>query len=194
MIEALVLQNLSLGVKVGICELPYAYISSESAGGIGGTCVLRGCVPKKLMVYGSEFANEFKDAVGFGWNLENARHNWKILLENKRKELDRLNGVYIRLLEGSGVDILEGRGKLLDSHTVQVNDRILTVRFYHGFQNYVVLGEIYSHRNGWKSSEIKYSWSRAYHHERRSIGIRNLSKENCDPWRRLYRCRIRWDF
>lgn len=54
------------GVKAAVCEMPFARISSDVAGGAGGTCVLRGCVPKKLMVYGGEFAQAFKDSVGFG--------------------------------------------------------------------------------------------------------------------------------
>jgi hypothetical protein len=54
------------GAKVAVCELPFEFISSDTAGGVGGTCVLRGCVPKKLMVYASEFNVGFKDAEGFG--------------------------------------------------------------------------------------------------------------------------------
>jgi glutathione reductase (NADPH) len=56
------------GAKVGLVELPYSPISSATAGGLGGTCVIRGCVPKKLLVYGSGFESEFRDAVGFGWD------------------------------------------------------------------------------------------------------------------------------
>jgi hypothetical protein len=55
------------GAKVAVCELPFDYISSDEKGGVGGTCVLRGCVPKKLMVYASEYAEDFKDSAGFGW-------------------------------------------------------------------------------------------------------------------------------
>lgn len=54
------------GKKVAICELPFDFVSSETLGGVGGTCVLRGCVPKKLMVYASEFADEFHNSIGFG--------------------------------------------------------------------------------------------------------------------------------
>jgi len=59
------------GAKVAVCELPYGYRSSDTIGGIGGTCVLRGCVPKKLMVYASEFAEEFRDGAGFGTSVKN---------------------------------------------------------------------------------------------------------------------------
>ena len=61
--------SLSPGIKAAVCELPYARVASESAGGAGGTCVLRGCVPKKLLVYGSEFSDAFRDAAGFGWTV-----------------------------------------------------------------------------------------------------------------------------
>ena len=54
------------GAKVAVCEMPFDYVSSETKGGVGGTCVLRGCVPKKLMVYASEYADEFKASAGFG--------------------------------------------------------------------------------------------------------------------------------
>ena len=57
---------LSVGAKVAVCELPFDYVSSETKGGVGGTCVLRGCVPKKLMVFASEYADSFRDSVGFG--------------------------------------------------------------------------------------------------------------------------------
>lgn len=60
------LRGLHAGAKVACVELPFDYISSETKGGVGGTCVLRGCVPKKLMVYASEYADDFKDSVGFG--------------------------------------------------------------------------------------------------------------------------------
>ncbi|GMH32296.1 hypothetical protein BSKO_00130 [Bryopsis sp. KO-2023] len=117
------------GAKVAICELPYGYVSSESVGGVGGTCVLRGCVPKKMMVYGSEYAGEFKDSAGFGWLVDGMpKFNWKTLLENKRSELDRLHGVYKRLLDGTGVELLLGRGTLIDPHTVDVDGKRYTAK------------------------------------------------------------------
>ena len=82
-----------LGAPVGIAE-EYR---------IGGTCVIRGCVPKKLLVYGSRYASEFADAVGFGWTSENLRFDWPTLIGNVRREVDRLNGVYTRTLENAGV-------------------------------------------------------------------------------------------
>ncbi len=87
---------------------------------VGGTCVIRGCVPKKLFVYASKFAEEFEDAVGFGWTSEKVTFDWQTLLENKDKEIDRLNKAYIRNLEASGAELLQERAALVDTHTVQL--------------------------------------------------------------------------
>lgn len=100
----------SYGARVAICE--------EDR--VGGTCVLRGCVPKKLLVYGAHFRHEIEDAAGFGWSIPEAKHDWKKLQAAKDKELDRLNGVYKRLLRDSGVQLIEGRGRIVDPHTVEV--------------------------------------------------------------------------
>lgn len=144
---------------MAICELPYSYVSSEEAGGVGGTCVLRGCVPKKLMVYGSEYASAFKDSEGFGWQLSSPQHDWKTLLNNKRKELDRLNGVYLRLLEGSGVDLHEGRGALVNAHTVRVNDQTFTVHpHFHYKVHTELLGTVCCGSHRWSCTEIENSW------------------------------------
>lgn len=106
----------SYGAKVGICE--------ESR--IGGTCVIRGCVPKKLLAYGAQFADAFADAAGFGWQVPPAVHDWASLIAAKNKEIDRLNGIYIKLLEDSGVKIFEGRGRLIDAHTIEIGDKRVT--------------------------------------------------------------------
>ncbi len=87
---------------------------------LGGTCVMRGCVPKKLLVYGAHFAEDFEDARGFGWDVGEPTFDWPTLIANKNKELDRLEGIYGRILRDSGVNIIEGRGKLADAHTVEV--------------------------------------------------------------------------
>jgi glutathione reductase (NADPH) len=104
------------GARVGICE-DYR---------VGGTCVIRGCVPKKLLVYGSKFAHEFEDAAAYGWSVASPTHSWATLRDNVQKEVDRLNAVYIRLLEGAGVALHMGRGRLLDRHTIEVGDRTIT--------------------------------------------------------------------
>ena len=92
----------------------------------GGTCVLRGCVPKKLLVYGSAFSSEVEDAAGFGWDASWPSHNWSALIETKDRELARLSSVYVSLLEAAGVDLISGRGKVCDAHSVEVDGRRLT--------------------------------------------------------------------
>jgi glutathione reductase (NADPH) len=87
---------------------------------VGGTCVIRGCVPKKLLVYASRFAEEFEDAVGFGWTTEKVSFDWSTLIENKDKEIDRLNKAYIRNLEAAGAELILERATLVDAHTVKL--------------------------------------------------------------------------
>lgn len=104
------------GARVGICE-EYRF---------GGTCVIRGCVPKKLLVYASHFAEDFEDAAGFGWRLGSAEFSWPALIEAKDKEIARLEQVYIDILERAGVEHFHERGEFIDSHRVQVGDRTIT--------------------------------------------------------------------
>ena len=104
------------GARVGICE------SSR----VGGTCVIRGCVPKKLLSYAAHFAEEFEDAAGYGWEVGERRFSWSRLIANKDREIDRLNQVYLRLLSDSGVALYNGHGKFLDSHRVQVGEDIIS--------------------------------------------------------------------
>jgi glutathione reductase (NADPH) len=87
---------------------------------LGGTCVIRGCVPKKLLVYAARFHGDFEDAAGFGWTVPHATFDWKTLIANKDKEIGRLETVYGALLEKSGVKVFKSRATLLDAHTVQV--------------------------------------------------------------------------
>ena len=97
---------------------------------VGGTCVIRGCVPKKLLVYASKFAEEFEDAVGFGWTSQKVSFDWWQLIENKNKEIDRLNKAYIRNLESSGAELIQERATLLDRHTVQLTSgRKVTAKY-----------------------------------------------------------------
>lgn len=91
------------------------------AGPLGGTCVNAGCVPKKLLVYASDFASSFGDSRGFGWTIDESQFDWPTLIANKDREIERLNGFYRSLLEGSGVDIHHGRAHIADHHTVEVN-------------------------------------------------------------------------
>jgi glutathione reductase (NADPH) len=108
----------SYGARVAICE--------ESR--VGGTCVIRGCVPKKILVYGSHFAHEFADSAGFGWSAPAPSLDWGALVAAKDKEIDRLNGVYLRLLRDSGVRIFEQRGTIVDPHTVEVGGQRFTAK------------------------------------------------------------------
>ncbi len=96
---------------------------------IGGTCVIRGCVPKKLFVYASHFAEEFSDAASFGWQLDIPRFNWPTLLANKDKEIARLEKIYQRNLDAAGVEIIQERAELLDVHTIKIGDRQITAEY-----------------------------------------------------------------
>ena len=106
------------GAKVAICE-EYRY---------GGTCVIRGCVPKKLMVYASAFHEEFVDSKHFGWSSKVEGFDWTTLIQNKDTEIDRLNKIYEGLLSNAGVDILFGSASLLDANTVSINDQQLNAK------------------------------------------------------------------
>jgi len=106
----------SYGAKVGVAEYDR----------LGGTCVNRGCVPKKLMVYASHFPEYFQDAVGYGWSPVESQFNWQKLTEVVHNETLRLNGIYGGLLDKSGVEVIAGRGTLLDAHTVKIGDRTVT--------------------------------------------------------------------
>ncbi|MEM7171661.1 MAG: glutathione-disulfide reductase [Pseudomonadota bacterium] len=104
------------GAKVGIAE-EYRY---------GGTCVIRGCVPKKLLSYASHFHEDFEDAAGYGWSLGLSTFDWPSLIANKDREIDRLEGIYQKLLNNAGVTIYHGHARLLDNHRVQVGEEIFS--------------------------------------------------------------------
>jgi glutathione reductase (NADPH) len=96
---------------------------------LGGTCVNVGCIPKKLLVYASEFGLSYQEAAGFGWTMERGRFDWPRLIANKNREIERLNRVYGDLLTGAGATIIDGRAVLIDAHTVEVNGRRLTSEY-----------------------------------------------------------------
>lgn len=104
------------GARVGLAE-SYRY---------GGTCVIRGCVPKKLLSYASHFHEDFEDAAGFGWTVGETSFDWSKLIGNKDKEIDRLEGIYQKLLDNAGVKSYRAHAKLLDSHTIQVGEERFT--------------------------------------------------------------------
>jgi glutathione reductase (NADPH) len=87
---------------------------------VGGTCVIRGCVPKKLLVYASRFRAEFEDAAGYGWNVSHSTFDWATLIANKDKEIARLEAAYIATLEKARVTIVRTRAIVADAHTVQL--------------------------------------------------------------------------
>jgi glutathione reductase (NADPH) len=91
-------------------------IAEESR--VGGTCVIRGCVPKKLMVYASRFSDDFRDAAGFGWDVGEPSFDWATLIRNKDAEIDRLEGIYRLNLDKAGVEIVDSRAVIEDAHTV----------------------------------------------------------------------------
>jgi glutathione reductase (NADPH) len=102
---------------------------------LGGTCVIRGCVPKKLMVYASRFPHEFEDAAGFGWMVETPRFDWSVLKANRDSEIARLERVYRSLLDASGVEVfperatIEGPGsvRLASGHVVRAGTILVAV-------------------------------------------------------------------
>jgi glutathione reductase (NADPH) len=88
---------------------------------LGGTCVIRGCVPKKLLVYASRFHGEFEDAAGFGWTVPHATFDWTTLIANKDREIARLEAAYGATLAKAGVEVIKSRAVLLDSHTAELS-------------------------------------------------------------------------
>jgi glutathione reductase (NADPH) len=97
-----------------------ARVVLAEAAALGGTCVNVGCIPKKLYSQAAQYAADFQDAAGFGWDLPPARLDWPRLKKNRAQAIARLNGVYLELLQGAGVEILRGWASLCDAHTVQV--------------------------------------------------------------------------
>lgn len=104
------------GAKVGIAEGRF----------LGGTCVNIGCVPKKLMAYAADYHAQFEDAVGYGWSSAQPTFNWKTLIQNKDKEIERLNGIYKNLLENAGVTIHGAYASFIDKNTLKVGDKTIT--------------------------------------------------------------------
>lgn len=106
------------GAKVAVAESRY----------LGGTCVNVGCVPKKLLVYGAHFAEDFEQSSGFGWSLGEANFDWATLIANKDREINRLNGIYRNLLVNSGVTLHEAHAKIVGPHEVEVSGERYTAK------------------------------------------------------------------
>src|SRR5690606_13300922 len=100
----------AMGNKVAIAE-EYRF---------GGTCVIRGCVPKKLFVYASQFPEHFEDAAGYGWTVGETKFDWPTLIANKDQEIARLEGIYRNGLENAGATIFESRAELEGPHEVRI--------------------------------------------------------------------------
>ena len=98
---------------------------------VGGTCVIRGCVPKKLFVYASRFPDEFEESAGFGWSVAGTAFDWKTLVANKDREIARLEGIYRRNLEAANVEIIDTRAELRGPNTVHLANlgRDVTARY-----------------------------------------------------------------
>lgn len=103
-----------------------ANVAIAEQGAIGGTCVNRGCVPKKLMVYAADLPQRLQDAVGYGWQPVETHLNWSHLMQAIAEEVQRLNEVHAEALDKAGVEVLDGRGVLVAPHTVSVGDRQVT--------------------------------------------------------------------
>ena len=91
----------------------------------GGTCVLRGCIPKKLMVYASEFNKQMSDAKKYGWKIDECSHDWDLLNKSLKEELDRLAGIYDNILKNSGCTIIKGVANFISPTRVKVNDNVI---------------------------------------------------------------------
>lgn len=107
------------GARVAVAESRY----------LGGTCVNVGCVPKKLLVYGSHFHEDFEQSAGFGWTAGAPKFDWATLIANKNREIERLNAAYRKLLDSSGVSLFEDHARLCDAHTVEVNGRRFSAKY-----------------------------------------------------------------
>ncbi len=156
------------GARVAICE--------ELR--VGGTCVLRGCVPKKLLVYGAQFADAFADAAGFGWTVPPARFDWPSLIAAKDNEIGRLSQIYINMLNNSGVEIIDGRG--------------VVVRSAYGRGRRANLYRRQDHDRGRRASDrAQHSRHRACDLVERGARPAPSAAPHRDRRRRLYRRRVR---
>ncbi|MGE5639907.1 MAG: FAD-dependent oxidoreductase, partial [Clostridia bacterium] len=117
------------GVRASRVAASYgARAAVAESGRFGGTCVNVGCIPKKLFSYAAHFREDFEVARGFGWTVGETRFDWATLLANKDREILRLNGVYERVLQLAGVEILRARATVLSPHEVEVDGRRISAR------------------------------------------------------------------
>ena len=122
-VDLFVIGGGSGGVRAArIAAQPGARVMVAEEYRVGGTCVIRGCVPKKLLVYASRFRAEFEDAAGYGWTIPQLSFDWPTLIANKDKEIARLEAAYTNTLERAGVAIVKTRAVVADAQTVQLAD------------------------------------------------------------------------
>jgi glutathione reductase (NADPH) len=115
------------GVRAARMSANYgARVATAEEKFMGGTCVNVGCVPKKLFVYASHFAEEYENAKGFGWQQAKPDFDWPVLLENKNTEISRLNGIYKGMLDNAGVTHFDGRARIVDAHHISINDQMVS--------------------------------------------------------------------
>lgn len=141
-----------LGKKVGIAE-EYRY---------GGTCVIRGCVPKKLFVYASHFSETFEDAAGFGWRVGETRFDWQTLIANKDREIARLEGLYRKGLSNAGAEIFDSRAELVDAHRVRI---LSTNQIVTADKILIAVGGRVNGLDGLEGLELTISSNEAFHLE-----------------------------
>ena len=158
------------GVRAArIASLAGAKVAIAEEYRIGGTCVIRGCVPKKFLVYGAEFSQMLADAPGYGWTVGEASFDWPTLRDNVQKEVARLSGIYTTNLAKAGVTAFEERAEVVDAHTVRLGksgseltaERILIAT---GGRPYLPEG---------------LPGTRARHHLERSLPAREASRSAC---------------
>jgi glutathione reductase (NADPH) len=140
----------SLGKKVAIAE-EYRY---------GGTCVIRGCVPKKLFVYASQYHEHFEDAAGYGWTVAESTFDWKKLIAAKDKEIARLEGLYRKGLDSAKADILDTRAELVDAHTVRL---VKTGKTVTADRIVIAVGGAPNHHSALPGHEFCISSNEAFH-------------------------------
>ena len=148
---------------------------------VGGTCVIRGCVPKKLLVYASRFAHEFEEAAGYGWTVEGTSFDWATLIANKDKEIARLEAAYTANLTRANVTIFKTRAVLEDAHTVRLLADDRRVRAKHIL---IATGAWPGMGTGIAGIEHVISSNEAFH-------LTELPEAHPDPGRRLHRGRVR---
>ena len=118
------------GVRASRFSAQYgARVAIAENGPWGGTCVNVGCVPKKLFVYGAHFSEEFSDASGFGWTVGEQSFDWPRLRDNKSREIERLNGIYINTLKNAGVELIEATATITGPNTVEAGGKEYSARY-----------------------------------------------------------------